>query len=642
MPPSLALLLPLAAGPSAVVDRNGVVSGLFAAGDLHALTATWRVPARGWDRLFAPGEAREVETGRDGAAQTWRGLVGEGANQYRFDQRLTDAGGVVTIALNITAVAGGDSEGVFFWLDLPLADYAGGTATLVAAGEPSAVMPVEQPERRHFLSGEAAGARLASADGARRLEVGFSRAIPVTIQDTREWQGTTYTLFARFGESLATGESASLTVTLTPGGVPDTSPARLTIDPANERYRLGGIGGNYCFNIESPVTQYTLANLRQNWVRVELTGNEWEPENDNDDPTDLDLAKLAANDTEGSNLRREFLLARQIQDLGYPYVASTWLMPEWIYTDPGRGPQAHGRVIAREMWPEMLELVGGYLLYAKQQYGVEPDLFSFNEPDWGVRVKFTPEEHRDAINAFGAWFEAHGLKTRLLLGDVTNARDTHRYCLPALEDPAARRYIGAIAFHSWGGGTREQYEAWADLAEAHELPLLVAELGVDAGAWRGRTYDSFAYALREMWHYQEILLWARPTATMQWEFTSDYGTCQVIDGEVVPTVRYHLVRQFCNLTPRGAVAVGSESDHAKVLVTAFTLGDEWTIHMVNSAAAREATLTGLPPNLTHLRAVRTSAEEGFAELGEVAVEGGRVTLELAAQSLTTLTTVEGG
>ena len=181
------------------------------------------------------------------------------------------------------------------------------------------------------------------------------------------------------------------------------------------------------------------------------------------------------------------------------------------------------RRIAPDKWPELLESIGSYLQYAKRQYGVEPDLFSFNEANIGVDVLLTAEEHRDAIKRIGAHFERLGLRTKMLLADATGPRGTVRYALPAAADPAAVRYCGAVGFHSWGGGSPSDYAAWGDLAKRLGLPLLVTELGVDAAAWRNRAYDTYAYAVREMQMYQELLLYARPQGTMQWEFTSDYG-----------------------------------------------------------------------------------------------------------------------
>ncbi|MGC4106203.1 MAG: hypothetical protein QM753_07585 [Thermomicrobiales bacterium] len=108
--------------------------------------------------------------------------------------------------------------------------------------------------------------------------------------------------------------------------------------------------------------------------------------------------------------------------------------------------------IAPDKWEELAECIGSYLVYAKQKYGVEPDMFSFNEPDWGVMLELTPEEQRDVIKLLGKQFVKLGLKTKLLLADVTNPRGTAKYAEPTVADPEAMQYVAAIAFHSWGGG----------------------------------------------------------------------------------------------------------------------------------------------------------------------------------------------
>ena len=216
--------------------------------------------------------------------------------------------------------------------------------------------------------------------------------------------------------------------------------------------------------------------------------------------------------------------------------------------------------------------------------------------------------------------------------------------VPAANDPEAMRYVGAVGFHSWGGASAQEYGAWAELAERLGLPLLVAELGVDAGAWRGRMFDSYHYGMREVQMYQEILLHARPQGTMQWEFTSDYGMVRARtkpDGGVAlePTPRFWLVKHFCNLTPQHADALATASDHPKVLLTAFAAGRTLTLHLANLGPGRDAAVSGIPGSVASLRAVRTSQDESFQELDRVPVRRGSVTVELPPRCLVTLTTM---
>jgi len=631
------------AGTVAQTDRNGRIRAMDLHGDSVDIRTDLRIPLEGWKKIPSLDTARDVKGSEANGTRTWSGRVElEPGQGYRYEQTLREEGGVVRLALRVVAEADVKIEGVYFWLDLPVSVFGGGTCELSdGAATQSAQMPPERPASRHFLAGKASRASMAAPAGKPTLEVTLKPACGVTVQDNREWNTPTYSALVRFPVAQwAKGQAATLDVTLKLSGEADQSPAALTLDATKVRYRLDGFGGNYCFNIESPVSQYTLDNLRVAWARTEMTLPEWEPENDNASPNETNWDYLKGQDQPDTNLRREFLLAQQIQRRRIPYSITIWRLPEWVYTDPGKGPDAFGRRVAPGKWPEVLESIGSYLVYAKKQYGVEPDLFSFNEPDGGVRVKFSAEEHRDAIQRIGAHLESLGLKTKMLLGDVCHARGTHTYALPTANDAQAMRYVGAISFHSWGGAKPEEYAAWADLADKLKLPLLVGELGVDAWAWRGGAYNTFEYALREVRMYQELVLYARPRGTMQWEFTSDYGTVRVEGGKLVPTVRFWFVKHFCDLTPPKAEALTTASDHPKVLFTAFRgEGPVYTLHVANLGAARPATITGLPAEVKSLRAIRTSETDSLKELPSLPVERGVLKVTLPRQSLLTLTAV---
>jgi hypothetical protein len=423
---------------------------------------------------------------------------------------------------------------------------------------------------------------------------------------------------------------------------PEASPATARIETAKTRGKLNGFGGNYCFGIESPVAAYTLENLKHAWARTEMTLTEWEPENDDADPDTANWLYFEARDQPGSNLRREFEMMQALQRKGVPYAASIWWLPEWMLADPHMKPRSeHRRRVGTGKWEELLESVGAYLLYARKKYGAEPDLFSFNEANIGVYVLFDPEEHRDAIKSFGAYFRKLGLKTRLLLADATGPDGTYTYALPAANDPEALQYCGAVAFHSWGGTTPERYRLWGEVAEWLNLPLLVAEAGVDAGAHRQRRYDSYHYGLREVKQYQDLLEHARPQGIIFWEYTSDYGLLKVIrEGQteqLEPTPRYHFMRHWANLTPRDSDNLVTSSSQERVRVTAFRGAAGFTVHIANLGPACELALDGLPPG--EYRRVVTSATEGFAE--KPRIEAGRPTTRLAlpGRALITLTTV---
>jgi len=637
-----------ASAETAVTSRSGRITAMNCAGDYLPIRTNLVVPLKGWGSQRSLADVQRPRFVQEGGKTTWSGNIPMGAEQrYRFEQTLEETGGTMTLVLSVTAEADIATEGVYFWVDMPIRLFAGGECRLSDGEAPrSTVLPVEKPAQRHFARGKANRLVIAAPQDRARLELTLDRPLPVTVQDTREWGGGDYSAFIQLAASLKAGETAAATITMTLAGTPDNRPAQLAVDPNNVRYRFDGFGGNYCFGIESPVTQYTLEHLNVAWARTELSLALWEPENDNDTPHAVNWKAFQDRDTPDSRLRREWLLMKQIQDKGIPYVISAWRMPGWLTEPTGQRPESRTRRLRPEMWPEMLEAVGSYLVYAKEHYGVEPDLFSFNEANIGVDLLLSAEEHREMNKRLGAHLKGLGLKTKMLLGDTGSARGTHVYCLPTANDPEAMQYVGAIAFHSWGGASPEEYQAWADLADRLELPLLDTELGVDAGAYRDRSYDSFFYAMREVEMYQDVILHARVRGTQQWEFTNDYSIVhETRDAAgkslIEPTARFHFVKQFCNLTPKGSDVLATTSDHPKVLLTAFRgKGGTFTLHVSNLGAGRMAKVTGLPADVRRLRAVRTSQSEGFQELSPLEPRQGVLELELAPQSLLTLTTMQ--
>lgn len=637
-------------------DGHGRIRALSVEGDLVEVQTDIRVFTTGWKNLSDLGRAKEIKFEPKEGRQRWTGRIEvEPSKFYRYEQVLEQTNGGANLSIKVTAEAEVGIEGVFLWVHVPHSVFAGGRCELWGETNQirTASFPVPQPDEVHFLSAMAGRAVLESPGGSRRAQLSVDRPLRMTFQDNRKWREETYSVYVNFApQPLAAGQSATLDARLEMTGSVDRSPVRLTVNPAKTRYRFDGFGGNYCFNIESPVTQYTLDHLRVAWARTEMTLSEWEPANDNESPDDIRWEILRGHDKPGSNLRREFELARQIEQRRIPSCISIWRLPEWMYTDPGKGPEAHRRRVAPDQWPEVRESIGSYLLHARDEYGVEPDLFSFNEADEGVRVLLSAEEHREAIRQIGAHLEKLGLKTKMLLGDVCTA-DANRiqYVRPTLEDPAAMRHVGAIAFHSWGGASPATYAAWADLAEKHRLPLLVTEVGVDSGAWRTAwEINTFYYALREMRMYQELLLHARPRALMRWEFTGDYGMVSATKNpgtktvEMTPWFNYWPVKHICNLTPPDANALETSSSSGNVWLTAFRGRADgrtaYTLHIANLGASRTATIAGVPSGIGSLRAIVSSETEQFRDHGLLPVRRGKILVELPAHSFLTVTTME--
>jgi hypothetical protein len=623
--PVVLLLSCLAAGAveRAAYDSNGrIIALLSAAEDVEVASNLVAVLPSG--KRIPLQVRRHDRRGlvRQGTDLAWSGGFelpdgGKGRMELKAEE---DSSGV-RYSTGLIAETPLELEAVEFVLDLPRPVFVNGKMT--PEGGAPVPLTAAKPANPVFYHGETEGLRFQDATGAITLEIGFAgRLGAAAVVDRWDAQGRSYQvrMVVQRG-AFAAGSTAGLRVSLRLANLTAAEPVQLTVDAGRPRYHFDGFGGNYCWSNQSPVSAYTRKNLRLAWARTEMKVQQWDKQRDNPGP----------------EIRADLETMRQFQQMGVPYVISIWWLPERFYTDPYEKPRmTHFRLIKPEKWEELLDLLSGYLLYARREYGVEPDLFSFNEANIGVYVGLTPETHLEAIKRIGGHFRKLGLKTRILLGDATGPRDTHKFVLEAAADPEALQFVGAVAFHSWGGGTPEQYGAWGDLAEWLNLPLLVSELGVDAAAYYTRSWDSYQYGLREARMTQELLTFARPQGTQFWQFTNDYALVRVgSDGTVEPTARFWLMKHFTDLTPHKSEALQAASDQRSVYFSAFCKDSHYTLHLLNLSAARDATIKGVPDAAWQI--IETTETAQYRTKPIVPSNDGILRLKLPPRSLVTAT-----
>jgi hypothetical protein len=278
-----------------------------------------------------------------------------------------------------------------------------------------------------------------------------------------------------------------------------------------------------------------------------------------------------------------------------------------------------------------------YLLYLKQHYGVEAAMFSFNESDLGIDVRQTPEEHAALIKGLGAYMQSKGLKTTMLLGDVSDATPTW-FIGAAMKDRATWPYIGAVSYHSWRGWSDSLLTFWLDAAKQIDKPLLVGEGSTDAGAYRyPRIFLEPDMALYEIELYVRMLALSQPKSILQWQLTSDYsllagGGLYGDSTALRPTQRFWNLKQLAS-TPERVSHVPIKCGRA---VSCAAMGDatsnRWAVHVVNTNASRTAVLTGIPGSVKSLRIWTTNGGKTMQEGARVPVRSGRATFGLDAAS----------
>jgi hypothetical protein len=331
-----------------------------------------------------------------------------------------------------------------------------------------------------------------------------------------------------------------------------------------------------------------------------------------------------------------------------PLIISDWSAPVWaILGDPGdafrnRTRGIYGYQLNRNKTDKIYRSIGDYMVYLKQEYGVEPALFSFNESDLGINVRHTGKEHAEFIKGLGAHFVSRGITTRLLLGDNSDA-STFDFILPAMHDPGTHEYLGAVSFHSWRGCDDATLKKWAEASEELNLPLIIAEGSTDAAAW---TYPEIFYeqsfALNEIDLYVRLLQICRPISILQWQLTSDYSVLAGngiygTEGPLRPTQRFWNLKQLSS-TPEGAFAIPLTCSKGSVNAAAFgnKTGGQYAIHMVNKGARCQATVRGLPSDVIRLEMFVTDQVKGMERTADIGVVDGTVTFTLEPAAFTSL------
>ena len=624
----------------------GNLNGIRVSGELMEFKTSVRVVHTDWSKFNETAKERERQRhryNRDGNLQTTTGIL----DSLFFTQRFEESGpGLAAIAVQCSSRADTNFIGAFFCIELPGQDYAEGKVQFIGAQSATlneiafATIPQNELARTAV-----SGARFVAS--RRQLEVRLAMPAEMIIRrDSTAANKNIHVYFALLTNSVKPGQTAQNTFTLKASGEVDRNPVALALDTSKPGRVFDGFGGNFRLQnprTDPPVIQYNLDNMRIAWGRVEMPWQHWHAE-ENIDP----IAAARAGNIH-QRVHEAMDMARRLAQRNMPVIVSAWSAPAWaIIGDPRNAfrPQPgglRGYPLNPEKMQKIYVSIGAYLLYLKQQYGVEAFAFSFNESDLGINVRQTAEEHRDFIKGLGAHLASLGLATKLLLGDTSDAWPVD-FIKPGLHDLEAVKYLNAVSFHSWRGCTDEILAQWSAAAQTLNVPLLVGEGSTDAAAWTyPQIFDEPSFALHEINLYTRICALSQPKSILQWQLTADYsllaggGVFGNNNEPLRPTQRFWNLKQLA-ATPVGAFALPITCNAPNLASAAFgnLAKGEYAVHIVNSGAARSATLTGLPVDLKELRIYVTDSGRGMEEGKRIPVVNGRAQFTLEAVSFTSL------
>jgi len=611
----------------------GNITGIRVEGQLMEFESSLRVVAKDWTRINATGKERQrPKYDREGETQS----VSTDFGGFRFSQEVKENGtGSAIVKIICSADRDTVINGTYFCIDLPAKYYSSGTLRINGASKKQKLSEIISEDGK-FKGFRARNINIES--DRQQLSLSFDEASSVLVRKDGAYPG--FKVYVRLmGPEIKKEQKVQKTIIIKSTGVIDKSPVEIIADFKNPGRKFDGFGGN--FRLQNPkadplVIDYCLDNMRVAWGRVEMPWAMWHSE-ENSDPVEA-----ARQGKLNKHVFESMLMAQGLSKKGMPVIVSDWTVPEWAVLPRTSERNQRGDRLNPDKIEKIYKSIGDYIVYLKQNYGVEPVAFSFNESDIGINVLQTPQEHADFIKGFGKHLASRGLATRLLLGDNSDAT-TYDFIFPALNDPGTHKYLEAVSFHSWRGCDEATLKKWAGAAKELNVPLIVAEGSTDAAAWNyPEIFFEQTFALYEINLYIRICAICQPLSILQWQLTSDYSVLRGegifrTTGPLTPSRRFWNLKQLAS-TPEGAFSIPFTCNKEEVNCALFgnIARGKYAIHIVNNGAERPADIKGMPADSGPMEIFVTDAIRGMEKIGETGSVDGLLKLTLPAAAMISL------
>lgn len=623
------------------VQAWGNLRGIRIEGQLMRFESSIRVVGADWTQERATARERNwTRYSRTGDVQTIKTRID---SLFFLEQVRAPKKGSAIVEIEMDPHESLEFTGAFFHLLLPAAEYSTATIDLIdptplhlAASEGLSVGADER------LRANAKGLEIQTKDRKLTIEVDQSLELIVTTDPETGDTGIYFTLESGY---VSSGTKTNKTFTISVSGSPDTQSAHLKLFPDYPGNAFLGMGGNFRLQnpkADPPVIDYCLENMEVRMGRVELPWRFW---HGNDSINPLEAARQGEIHP---RVKSAMEMAQRLHQMGMPVLLAAWFPPQWAAEGEvswqARNPDGtFGNPLRQERAEEIYASISDYILYLKEAYGVEVEMFSFNESDLGINVRQTAEEHATLIKGLGAHMRSKGLRTKLLLGDTADGNG-YDFVNVALDDPETWQFIGAVSFHSWRGWEKETLLEWFEAADRIDVPLIIGEGSIDAAAWRyPGIFEEAHYAMEEIKLYTRILSICQPQSILQWQLTADYsplsggGVFGNDSTELQPTQRFWNLKQLA-ATPANLFAMPLTCDNSEMFVAA--LGDtekgKYAFHLVNDGPGRKVILEGLPSNLKRLQLYVTSQNQNMEKGERIKVKKGKVEFTIGAASFSSL------
>lgn len=625
----------------AEIEAWGNMRGIRVDGELMKMESSIMVVGAAGSPVNATGKERQrPRYRRNENTQT----VSTRIDSFYVVQQVEDMDkGLVRVKINVTAKKDTVLEGVFFQLSIPFAAYSKGTIQVFAVKKSrGSIHPVAQLDKD--INVDANAVQLMSA--GRQVKISFDGQAHCIVRKTSDRNGSFINMLVQLNKAAIKKDAAdSVQFTIKASGSIDNLPASLVLDTGSKGALFDGFGGNFRLQNrrnDPQVIDYCLANMRVAWGRVEMPWQLWQPVKNSNPVEEAKAGKL--ND----QVKQSMEMAARLYKKGMPVILTAWFPPQWavegkLHNGPG-ADGVWGNPLDTASMQQIYASIASYIVYLKDVYQTDIALFSFNESDLGINIRQTGEQHAALIKGLGAYFASHAIKTKMLLGDNSDAT-TYAFVYPAMKDTTTHPYIGAVSFHSWRGCDTATLLKWKAVASEMKLPLIVGEGSIDAAAWNyPLIFEEQTYAMDEIDLYVRMLAVCQPLSILQWQLTADYsplsgGGIFGNNEPLRPTRRFWNLKQLASVPGHiRAIPVTVDRPNITCAAQGSTDNGQYAIHLVNNGTGRKIHITGLPASLKQLKVLITSQRKNMQEQRPVQVRNGSATLQLDQMSYTTLVT----
>jgi O-glycosyl hydrolase len=278
------------------------------------------------------------------------------------------------------------------------------------------------------------------------------------------------------------------------------------------------------------------------------------------------------------------------------------------------------------------------MIQRMRQDGVQLALYSpLNEPQ--IAGDFSPQWLHDVVVELGQRLRAAGFKTKLVIPDDENPTDAYRRAVAVLQDPNARQYVGALAYHiyKWDRGDMIKMRR---LATQYKLPLWMTEYSntsytdwASSFDWADRMHvlltDGGVDAVDYLWGF--FGSWVKTDTMLSINF--DNGQFQ----SYTPTSIYWITGQYSRFVRPGYVRVAASSSSKDVLVSAYMGPKRAIVVVTNTSSATQTLRTAVVGGQLKgaIQPVQSSESEHWKNLAQVRPKKGVFTATLPPQSITT-------